>query len=268
MATNNLNLLAVSVGNTRTRLGTFVDGTLSESDTHDNSNKDQIRDSIDHAFSPLREQEDAVVLLSSVNPPMGMFIEETLEAMLKRPVLRLERDLNIPIGRQLDREALVGEDRLLNAAAAYDVLKQSCVVVDVGTATTIDFIDGQGTFHGGVIVPGAQLMLDSLTSRTALLPEVEFAKPTEPIGHNTTQAMLSGVYYGLRGIVREVVEQIAELAGAFPTVIATGGDANLIFRDFELIDRIVPDLTLRGLTVTLKKSLEQQDAQDDTPPTS
>ena len=127
---------------------------------------------------------------------------------------------------------------------------------------TVDLVDGEGTFHGGIIVPGAQLMLDSLTGRSALLPEVDFERPVEPIGHNTTEAMQAGVFHGLRGIVRETVERIAEHVGAFPLVIATGGDGNLLFRDYELIDRVVPDLTLRGLSVTMQKALEQNDKKE------
>ena len=257
-----LNLLAVSVGNTRTRIGAFVDGELNESALYENAKESELRDSIDHALTPLREQEDTVVLMSSVNPPMDKVITEALREITKRDVLRVEKDVNIPIGRKLDREALVGEDRLLNAAAAYDTLKQACIIVDAGTAMTVDLVDGEGTFHGGVIVPGAQLMLDSLTNRSPLLPEVEFARPADPIGHNTTEAMLAGVFHGLRGIVRESVERIAEHIGAFPLVIATGGDGNLLFRDYELIDRVVPDLTLRGLSVTMQKALEQNDTKE------
>jgi type III pantothenate kinase len=145
----------------------------------------------------------------------------------------------------------VGEDRLLNAAAAYGELKQACIVVDAGTALTVDFIDGAGTFHGGAIAPGARLMLDALHGQTAQLPEVELKPPAEPIGHSTVEAMRTAAFHGLRGMVRELVEKFAETVGQYPLVIATGGDAELLFKDYELIERIVPDLTLRGLAVTV-----------------
>ena len=254
-----LNLLAVSVGNTRTRVGAFVNGELCEVSTFRNDRADRIRDAIDQAYLPLQGIDDAHVLMSSVNPDAAEAVVKLLSKQVGRDVYRVEKDLPIPIGRQLDPEAIVGEDRLLNAAAAFDTLGQACVVVDAGTAMTIDYIDGAGTFHGGAIVPGAQLMLDALTQRTALLPDVEFKKPEELIGHNTAQAMLTGVFYGLRGMVRNIVEQYAVHAGQFPTVIATGGDAQLLFRDDEFISRVVPDLGLRGIAVTLRKQLEQGD---------
>ncbi|MEM6458504.1 MAG: type III pantothenate kinase [Planctomycetota bacterium] len=252
-----VNLLAVSVGNTRTRIGGFVDGRLAETATFVNERNGKITDAIDHAYAPLRERESAAVLLSSVNPSVAEEVAAALAAHLGHEVLRVERDVPIPIGRQLDPEAMVGEDRLLNAAAAYGVLKQAAVVVDAGTAITVDFVDGAGTFHGGAIAPGGQLMMDSLNQRTAALPEVEFGRPDGAIGHNTHAAMRAGAYYGLRGLVRELVERMAEELGQFPMVVATGGDGALLFKDDEMIDRVVPDLTLMGLELTQRVALER-----------
>lgn len=254
-----LNLLAVSVGNTRTRIGAFVDGKLAETATFENNKNGKITDAIDHAYAPLRGRDGMILLLSSVNPTIAEPIQKVLRAHLDCEVCLVERDYPIPIGRQLDPEAMVGEDRLLNAAAAYDVLKQACVVVDAGTAITIDFVDGAGTFHGGAIAPGAQLMMDSLNQRTAQLPEVEFGKPVNVIGHNTIEAMKAGVFYGLRGMVRELVERFAEQVGQFPLVVATGGDAPLLFQDHDIVDRVVSDLTLSGLAVTLRVAMERAD---------
>ncbi|MGB0768774.1 MAG: type III pantothenate kinase [Phycisphaeraceae bacterium] len=252
-----INLLAVSVGNTRTRVGAFVKGELSEVSTFQNGRLDRIASAIEQADRPLHEVEDAHVLMSSVNPGAAKEVLELLKKHVDRRVYRVEEDLPIPIGRQLDPEAIVGEDRLLNAAAAFDKLQQACVVIDAGTAITIDYIDGVGTFHGGAIVPGAQLMLDALHGRTGLLPEVEFKKPEELIGHNTREAMLTGAFYGIRGLVRGITEAIAQQTGMYPTVIATGGDAQVLFRDDEFVNRVIPDLGLRGIAVTLRKQLEQ-----------
>ena len=253
----NLNLLAVSVGNTRTRVGTFIDGELREVATFRNDRQAKIASAIEQSNKQLSELDEVHALMSSVNPEAAARVGKLLKEKIEYEVHRVEQDLPIPIGRQLDPEALVGEDRLLNAAAAYDKLGQACVVVDAGTALTIDYVDGAGTFHGGVIVPGAQLMLDSLTKRAALLPDVEFQKPDELIGHNTTQAMLTGAYFGIRGMVRSITEAIAQETGAYPTVIATGGDAQVLFRDDEFVNRVVPDLGLHGIAGTLRKQLEQ-----------
>jgi len=248
----NVNLLAVSIGNTRTRIGAFVDGQLVETAFALNREPAQIIDLACKSFDPLRHCEGAVVLTASVNPPLFEQIEPQLAKALGRDIARVERDLPIPIGRHLDPETLIGDDRLLDAAAAFDVVKQACGVIDAGTAVTVDFIDGQGTFHGGAIAPGPRMMLDCLSRHTAQLPEIEMARPDESIGHNTAQAMLGGVFHGLRGMVRELVEKYAEVSGAYPAVIATGGDADLLFHGYELVERIVPDLTLKGMAVTLQ----------------
>lgn len=252
-----VNLLAVSVGNTRTRVGAFVDGELRQVSTFRNDRHDRISDAIEKANQPLQGIDGVQVLMSSVNPDAAEAVVALLKSKLGVEVYRVEKDLPIPIGRQLDPEAIIGEDRLLNAAAAFDKIGQACVVVDAGTAITVDYVDGAGTFHGGAIVPGAQLMLDSLHQRAALLPEVEFRKPEELIGHNTAEAMLTGAFFGIRGIVRAVTEAYAVQTGQFPMVIATGGDAQVLFRDDEFVNRVVPDLGLHGIAVTFRKHLEQ-----------
>lgn len=257
-----LNMLGISVGNTRTRIGAFINGELQECATFSNDTPDALAEALEHAYATVKDQPDAQVLMASVNRPTAEVIEKLAVGKLGATVRRVERDLTIPVGRQVDADTKVGDDRLLNAAAAYDILKQACVVVDAGTAITVDYVDGAGTFHGGAIGAGAQLQLDALHQRTDQLPEVEVKKPIEPIGHNTVEAMRTGVYHGLRGMVRELVEQYAQVAGAFPLVVATGGDGNLLFRDYELIDRIIPNLTMIGLYTTLRVATEEQSKTD------
>ena len=254
-----VNLLAINIGNTHTWSGTYVDDELVASNRFENRSSQDVGAGIKDAFGPLQDRSDAVVLLASVAPPAAERLQQVVAETLGVKLLRVERDVPIPIGRQLDPEAIVGEDRLLNVAAAYHTLKQSCVVVDAGTTITIDFVDGAGTFHGGAIGPGVQMMLESMHRYTAQLPEVEFTAPEEPIGHNTTQAMCSGVFHGLRGMVRELVEHYAEQVGSYPIVVATGGNAEVLFGKYELVERIVPELTLMGMAISLRCAIEARD---------
>ncbi|MHC5028335.1 MAG: type III pantothenate kinase, partial [Planctomycetota bacterium] len=169
------------------------------------------------------------------------------------------KDLPIPIGESLDPETITGVDRLLNAAAAYATLEQACVVVDAGTAITVDFVDGEGTFHGGAIAPGASMQLAALHQHTSALPALEFTKPdSEAFGKSTAQAMLHGVYDGIRGLVWRLVEKYAERYGAYPMVVVTGGDANVLFEDDELVNRLVPDLTLLGIAAAARHALASE----------
>lgn len=252
-----LTFLAINVGNTRTQLGTFIEGKLERNVALANAAPQKFADAIGQAIEPIRASQPVLAIMASVNSEVDQMVGASLRQQKGVSLKRLEQDVPIPVGRQLDPETIVGEDRLLNAAAAYDVLKQACVVVDAGTALTIDFVDGAGTFHGGAIAPGAQLMLDSLHEHTSQLPEVRFAAPVECIGRNTTEAMRSAVFHGIRGIVRELVERFAETAGGYPMVVATGGDADTLFQDYELVDRIVPELTLLGFAVTVRSALQK-----------
>jgi type III pantothenate kinase len=134
-------------------------------------------------------------------------------------------------------------------AAAYEQMAKACVVVDAGTAVTVDCCNDTGDFLGGAIAPGARTMLQSLHEKTARLPQVELAVPSGAFGKNTREAMLQGVYHGVRGMVRELVEQYATELGNWPDIIATGGDAQMLFEGWELIHAVSPDLTLYGIAL-------------------
>lgn len=254
-----LNLLAINVGNSRCQFATFTDGELGEIYSVNHEAAADRRKLLAQAFEPLASHEDVPVLIASVNQRAAAAVRADVQGVLKLSTMEIESDLNVPIGRQVDEQTLVGVDRLLNAAAAYDRLKQAAVVIDAGTAMTVDFVDGAGTFHGGAILPGAQMMLNAMHAQTAALPQVEFAPPAQAIGPNTAAAMLSGVYHGLRGAVRELCEKYAEVYGAYPHILATGGNAQALFADYELIEAIVPELTLMGMMITLRYQTENTD---------
>jgi type III pantothenate kinase len=253
------NLIAINVGNTRTQIGEFRDGQLQRSERFPNTDFSAITQAVASWWGEWGQRDDSqvgAILLASVNDPVAQKLIAALEGQLSVDVYRVGDDVPVPIGQQLDPETLTGVDRLLNAAAAYDRVKQACVIVDAGTAVTVDFVDGAGTFQGGAIAPGAAMQLRALHENTAALPELAFRAPeNEAFGRNTAQAMLQGVYHGIRGMVQRLVEQYAERYGAFPMVIATGGDAAVLFENEQLIDRIVPDLTLLGIAAAAKYAM-------------
>lgn len=249
-------ILAISVGNTRAALGVFERGELIETHRFSNDDITPLIEAAVERWADIANHSGASVVMASVNDPVAERIRSALEDQLSVNIYIIGDDIPIPIGRQLDPETITGVDRLLNAAAAFDVLKQACVVVDVGTAVTVDFVDGGGIFHGGAIAPGAQMQLDALHDRTAALPELSFAAPQDDaFGRNTAQAMLQGVYHGIRGMVRLLTEQYAEQYGAYPLIIATGGDAHMLFAHDELMDRVVDDLALRGIAVSMRYAM-------------
>jgi type III pantothenate kinase len=268
-------LLAVQVGNTRVQLGLFLDEKLERSHRFPSGDIAAIVAEAVRLWEEIKDEPQAAVMLASVNEKVAKTIESSLEDQLSVEIYRIGEDVPVPIGEALDPETIVGADRLLNAAAAWDRLKQACVIIDAGTAVTIDFVDGQGTFHGGAIAPGLAMQLKALHEHTDALPMVEFRKPIgDAWGRNTVDAMLRGVYEGVRGLSWRLVERYAEQYGAFPMVIATGGDADALFGEDELVNRIVPELTLQGMAVAARHALAADEnesagegsSDDDVPP--
>lgn len=248
-----LNIVAVNVGNTRTALGLFQQGSLIRSERVQNSDRNGLVAAIRAALSELDDSDEPSIVMASVNEAVAEEIASTLSAQTNCELFTIGDDLAVPIGTHLDPETITGVDRLLNAAAAWDRMQSACVIVDAGTAVTVDFVDGAGIFQGGAIAPGASMQLRSLHEGTAALPLIRFERPeSETFGKNTRQAMLQGVTFGIRGLVWRLVERYAEKYGAFPPVIATGGDAELVFADDELVNRIVPDLTLLGIAAAAR----------------
>lgn len=257
MTSTRLSFIGLNIGNTRTQIGRFVDGAPSAERKVENSDVRQVLAAVLEECRALGGEGRTVVVVASVNDRIASRIESGLADTGKVDLYRIGEDLPVPIGTRLDPETITGVDRLLNAAAAFAVMKQACVIVDAGTAVTVDFVDGEGTFHGGAIAPGARMQLKSMHGGTAALPELDFRAPDdEPFGRNTAQAMLQGVFHGIRGLVWKLVERYAESYGAFPPVIATGGDAATLFQGDGLVDRIVPDLTLRGMAEAVRQSLD------------
>lgn len=252
-------LLAISVGNTRTAIGHFRGDELDGVEHVANTDPGAVVRAAAAQWAR-RGEDGGEIVIASVNDPVANAVEAGLASEVHSDVWRVGRDLEVPIGRCLDEGAVPGQDRLLAAAAAYGILKQAVIVVDAGTAVTVDFVDGEGTFHGGAIAPGAQVQLDALHARTAQLPKLAFVRPSDAdaFGRNTADAMMLGVFEGIRGLVQALTERYATSYRAFPLVIATGGDAEALFSDSEIVTRVVPDLVLRGIHASVRAAAEAE----------
>jgi len=253
------NILAISVGNSRSQIGWFLEGNLEAAEFFAHDAQDGGNEWLSRSASwweQVQSKPGAAVVIASVHDARAESMRVSLEKRLETSAYLIGDDLPIPIGTQLDEDTRPGADRLLNAAAAFDALKQACIVIDAGTAVTIDFVDGEGTFQGGAIAPGARMQLQAMHEHTARLPAVAWRRPDEEtFGRGTEQAMLKGVYHGLRGLTARLIDVYAESYGAYPMVVATGGDATLLFGDDPLINRVVPHLTLLGMAVAARHAL-------------
>lgn len=251
---------AISIGNSTIRAARLVDGAIDETVAHPVAETAAVVAQIESWLADVERGERAVIL-ASVNRPVADALRPMLADRIGGDLVEMEKDLAAPIGRGLDPESLVGVDRLLAAAAAWDEIKQACIVVDAGTAVTVDFVDGEGVFQGGAILPGVRSMLRTLASSTDLLPDLDYVAPEgDPWGRNTVDAMRRGVHGAVTGGVWKLVERYALAYGGFPLVVATGGDAATLFEDDELVSRIVPDLVLRGMALAWKTATEDAES--------
>jgi type III pantothenate kinase len=273
-------LVLVSVGNTRTRVAGVRERALEPSQVLPNADVPALAAAA-CAHADRASGAEPTAVIASVNDPVAGALEAALRAAGARP-LRFGRDLAVPLPNSLADDSTVGQDRLLGALGAFARSKQACVVIDAGTAVTVDFIDGEGTFHGGAIAPGLRMMLRALHEGTAALPLVELSRdllPAEapregaeaadetgkpaPFGKDTRRAIALGVVSAVRGMAHELIDRYAEFYEAYPRIVATGGDAPLLFEHDPLIEAIVPDLTLIGMLEAVTRLDELADDEHD-----
>lgn len=257
-------IIAVSVGNSRIKFAAFNDLEMLDSGAALNT---ELEEAAGLIVGMASRTPDAEVVMASVNPAIADRLESMIAERTGGSVHRLGRDLGFPIKHALDDASTLGQDRLLNAVGAFEMARLACIVIDCGTAMTVDFVDGEGNFQGGAIVPGMRMMLRALHEQTAALPMVELKSPDAArgaFGKDTEHAMTLGVIGAARGAVYHLVNTYAEAYGGYPRVIATGGDARQLFENDEIVEHVVPDLQLRGIAVCAKAALAEEEP-DDTP---
>ncbi len=255
-------LLGITVGNSRTRLGLFIRGELSSASSLGNSDVQAITREAERL---LADQHGAPIVMASVHKAFSAQVRDALEGM--GDVFQIGQDIPVPLRHNLDDASTLGQDRQLCALAAYSRAHQACVIVDAGTAITVDFVDGEGVFQGGIIAPGLAMMLASMHEKTSALPSLAWEVPDAnrgPFGKDTRHAMLLGVQNAARGLVRYVTELYAEHYEAYPQIVATGGDAATLFEGDEVVEHVVPDLQLIGILEACKAAVaSEHDAEND-----
>ncbi len=253
-------LLAIDIGNSTIRIGVARDGSLvttRRAATAPAGTSDEMELVLEGLLG-LDGQDLAgvrsIVVCSTV--PAQVAAVEAMAARRMIPCVAATAGV-LPLPVRVERPAEVGPDRLVNAYAAVHLYGSPAVVVDCGTAPTLDAVDRDGAFVGGAIAPGVGLGLDALAARTARLPRVEPQLPGSAIGRDTTSAIQVGTVLGHRamieGLLARMRRELAAGPGVAPhdvRVVLTGGMATLPWaRSIDGVDALDPNLTLRGLVL-------------------
>jgi type III pantothenate kinase len=188
-------------------------------------------------------------IISTVVPSQLYTIEKAVRRYLDVEAMVVGRGLKTGVKVRTDNPREVGADRIVNAVAAVERWGGPIVILDFGTATTVDCVNADGEYIGGAIAPGFKISEEALFSRTAKLPRVEVEKPPKAIGTNTVHAMQSGLFWGYVGLVDALARRCRDELDPKARVVATGGLANLFGDESEMIEIVDPHLTLRGLAL-------------------
>ncbi len=245
-------LLAIDIGNTNVVLGVF--------------HRESLRATWRVATDVHRMPDEYGVFLLNLLPRVGLVPEDITEAALSSVVPPLDsvfeelcqryfvaKPLVIGPGTRTgvrictDNPREVGADRVVNAAAAHKLYGGPLIVIDFGTATTLDAVSADGDYLGGAIAPGIQVATEALVQRASKLPKIEMVRPRHAIGRNTVAAMQSGIIFGYVGLVEGIVTRIRQELGGTAKVVATGGLVEVIAPETTCIEVMEPNLTLIGL---------------------
>lgn len=202
----------------------------------------------------LRRKQVGAVVVASVVPAKNRIIRL---AAGKTLTLFLSAALDLGVGVEYPDPRSIGADRLANAAAVAELYGTPAIVVDFGTAVTFDIVSANCRYIGGVIAPGLEAMTSFLFQRTALLPKFTLREPGSAVGKTTRGAMIAGAVFGYRGLVREILNQIARetFRRRKPRIVATGGYARLIAARLPEIETVHANLTLEGLRIVANRNL-------------
>lgn len=256
-------LLAIDIGNTNITLGLW-DGQEWRRQWRLRTIHDQTVDEYGIYLKMLLREEGLAtavdeVVLSSVVPPLTRTFVAVAGRYLGHEPLLVTSTTDTGIRIATENPAEVGADRIVNAAAAYHLYPGASIVVDMGTATTLDVVSADGALLGVVIAPGMELAAEALTRRAAQLGRVALEAPPHVLGRNTIHAMQSGLIFGYVSLIEGLVRRLrAELSLPDAPVIGTGGLIRLITPYTPVITSVEPWLTLTGLRLIAERARAAQ----------
>ena len=253
-------LLVLDIGNTNTCLGIF-DGACLVADWRLTSEKrtgDELGIYLTGLLYMTKLDQKSITssIISSVVPPLEMAWREGISKYLGIKPMVVDSSVDLGIKVKYDIPAEVGADRLVNAVAAVHNYGSPVIVVDFGTAVTLDYVSSDRSYLGGAIAPGLQASVEALFGKTAKLPLVALEPPKRAIRRSTSESMRSGIVIGYAGLIDGLVDRMSQEQKEAPKVIATGGHAETVARWSSRINVVDPNLTLEGLRLIYERNIK------------
>ncbi|MGF1561634.1 MAG: type III pantothenate kinase [Geminicoccaceae bacterium] len=245
-------LMAIDVGNTNTVIGLY-EGEESRAQWRLQTMRQRTSDEYAVAvvqlmqFKGFQPEDVKAVVMATVVPQVVFPMRKMFRDHFGVQVLVVGEDLDYGMPIALNNPSEVGADRVVNAVAAWKRYARPLIIVDFGTATTFDVVDGEGVYRGGAIAPGINLSIEALHQAAAQLPRIGIERPEHVIGTSTVTAMQSGVFYGYVALIEGLITRIRQEFGAPMKVVATGGLAGLFSMAVPMIEQVDRDLTMTGL---------------------
>ena len=252
-------LLAIDIGNTNLVIGCFRDDKIlfkARIATDRTRTSDQYGVEIKNMLEAYGVDRSDIkdCIISSVVPPVFNSVRTGVVKIIGKQPMVVGPGLKTGLNIHVDVPSQVGSDRIVIAVAALAEYKAPLLLLDLGTATTIEAVEPENVYMGGVIIPGVRVSLDALTSRAAQLPGISLDQPKQVIGKNTVDCMRSGMMYGTAAMIDGLIDRMEEELGHRCTLIATGGLAQFITPLCKREIILEKDLLLKGLNIIYKKN--------------
>lgn len=251
-------ILTIDIGNTTTKFGVFENEKFIKRHTIPtirSKTADEIFESIGNELN----YNFRGVIISTVVPELNESFLKLGENHFNSNVTFVNHDFDWGFKINYNPPENVGIDRLVAAYAVVKKYGKPCIICDFGTATTIDAVNKNNEYLGGIITAGMNLLADSLHQRTSKLPKIELRKPEKVIGDTTVGAIQSGVYFGYIGLVDGIITRMIAEMGEKPKVIATGGLVNLIAETSKMVKIVDENLMLGGLRMIFETQNKTND---------
>ncbi len=197
------------------------------------------------------------VIVSSVVPPLILTMKRAIKKLTGQKPLIVGPGLKTGLNIKIDNPAQLGCDLVVDAVAVINKYPVPCMVLDMGTATTISVIDRDKNYIGGLIIPGVRISQDTLSATTSQLPRISLEKPDNVIGKNTVDCMKSGAVYGTASMIDGLADRIEEELGEKVTIVATGGNSSSIVPVCKRDIIYDEGLLLEGLNIIYKKNISK-----------